>query len=465
MLFNSYEFLFIFLPLVWLLFYFSNQFGFIKKNHILLFSSIFFYSYWIFNYIFLVFFIIFINFFFVKKLIKKKNQRLLIFAITINLLILLIFKYSDFILSNINYLFNINISYLNIPYPLAISFITFQNIIYLIDCYDDQIKKIKLNKYALFVLFFPQLIAGPITRYNNMQLQFNKKFKNINYDSLIKGFFLISIGLFKKIVIADKLAVYVNENYNSIYNLGFFETWFTSVAFTLQFYFDFSGYADIAVGLGLLFFINIPINFNSPLKSTSMIEFWQRWHLTLTSFLTNYIYLPIIKNFNEINMKNIAISTTITFFIAGLWHGPSWNFIFFGLWNGMLIIINQMIKKTKYDYHKFIKFCVTFICINIGFIFFRSENLNDAFHLITNLFNFSSLINTNMNNLFNYVLSKKFTFFILFVGFSLIFLKKNSNQYIENFRPKLKFLIAIVLMFVISTLNLGSPNEFIYFKF
>ena len=131
----------------------------------------------------------------------------------------------------------------------------------------------------------------------------------------------------------------------------------------------------------------------------------------------------------------------------------------------MLIIINQMIKKTKYDYHKFIKFCVTFICINIGFIFFRSENLNDAFHLITNLFNFSSLINTNMNNLFNYVLSKKFTFFILFVGFSLIFLKKNSNQYIENFRPKLKFLIAIVLMFVISTLNLGSPNEFIYFKF
>ena len=124
-----------------------------------------------------------------------------------------------------------------------------------------------------------------------------------------------------------------------------------------------------------------------------------------------------------------------------------------------------MIKITKYDYHKFVKFCVTFICINIGFIFFRSENLNDAFHLITNLFNFSSLINTNMNNLFNYVLSKKFTFFILFVGFSLIFLKKNSNQYIENFRPKLKFLIAIVLMFVISTLNLGSPNEFIYFKF
>ena len=230
---------------------------------------------------------------------------------------MLIFKYSDFILSNINYLFNINISYLNIPYPLAISFITFQNIIYLIDCYDDQIKKIKLNKYALFVLFFPQLIAGPITRYNNMQLQFNKKFKNINYDSLIKGFFLISIGLFKKIVIADKLAVYVNENYNSIYNLGFFETWFTSVAFTLQFYFDFSGYADIAVGLGLLFFINIPINFNSPLKSTSMIEFWQRWHLTLTSFLTNYIYLPIIKNFNEINMKNIAISTTITFSLQG----------------------------------------------------------------------------------------------------------------------------------------------------
>ena len=130
----------------------------------------------------------------------------------------------------------------------------------------------------------------------------------------------------------------------------------------------------------------------------------------------------------------------------------------------MLIIINQMIKKTKYDYHKFIKFCVTFICINIGFIFFRSENLNDAFHLITNLFNFSSLINTNMNNLFNYVLSKKFTFYT-FCGLFINFLKKNSNQYIENFRPKLKFLIAIVLMFVISTLNLGSPNEFIYFKF
>jgi alginate O-acetyltransferase complex protein AlgI len=465
MLFNSHEFLFIFVPLVWFLFYLSNQFGFIKKNHILLFSSIFFYSYWIPNYIFLVFFIILINFNFGKSLIKQKNNKLLIFAIVINVLILLIFKYSVFILSNLNFLFNLNFTYPNIPYPLAISFITFQNIIYLIDCYDDQIKKIKFNRYALFVLFFPQLIAGPITRYSNMQLQFNKKFNNINYESLTKGFFLISIGLFKKIIIADKLAVFVNENYNSIYNLNFFETWFTSIAFTLQFYFDFSGYADIAVGLGLLFFIKIPINFNSPLKATSMIEFWQRWHLTLTSFLTNYIYLPIIKNFKEISMRNIAVSTTITFFVAGLWHGPSWNFILFGLWNGILIIINQMIKKTNFNCNKLIKFIVTFTCINIGFIFFRSENLNDAFHLIISLFNFSSLINIDFNFLFNYILSKKLTFLILFSGFFIIFLKKNSNQYIENFRPKFKFLIAIVLMFVISTLNLGSPNEFIYFKF
>jgi len=261
------------------------------------------------------------------------------------------------------------------------------------------------------------------------------------------------------------LAILVNQNYNVINNLTSIEAWISSICFTLQFYFDFSGYADIAVGLALLFMIQIPFNFNSPLKSTSIIEFWQRWHLTLTSFLTNYIYIPILKNLRVINIKNIAISTTITFFIAGLWHGPSWNFIFFGLWNGLLLIINQILRKYKITSFKFINYVITLICINIGFIFFRTENLNDAFLIILKLFDFNSLFNQLNSALLLYILSEKVTFLTMIIAFMIISLKKNSNNYIEKFKPKLKFLLATIFMFSFSILYLNRTNEFLYFKF
>lgn len=465
MLFNSFEFLFIFLPIVLLFFYTANFYKFTDKNNILIISSITFYSFWIFNYIYLILAIVISNFLFGKKLIKSKSFKILLYSIIFNVILLLFFKYYDFLIKNINFIFNSNFKELDLPYPLAISFITFQNIIFLIDCYDSQIKKITFKKYTVFALFFPQLIAGPITRFNIMNNQFNKKIFSFKYSLFSKGIFIISIGLFKKIVIADKLAILVNQNYNVINNLTSIEAWISSICFTLQFYFDFSGYADIAVGLALLFMIQIPFNFNSPLKSTSIIEFWQRWHLTLTSFLTNYIYIPILKNLRVINIKNIAISTTITFFIAGLWHGPSWNFIFFGLWNGLLLIINQILRKYKITSFKFINYVITLISINIGFIFFRTENLNDAFVIIFKLFDFNSLFNQINTSLLIYILSEKVTFLTIIVAFMIISLKKNSNNYIEKFQPKLKFLLATIFMFSFSILYLNRTNEFLYFKF
>ncbi len=465
MLFNSLEFLFIFLPIVLLLFYVVNFYKLTDKNNILIFSSLIFYSFWIFNYIYLILAIVISNFLFGKKLIKTKSFKVLLCSILFNIILLLFFKYFDFLIKNINFIFNSNFKELRLPYPLAISFITFQNIIFLIDCYDSQIKKITFKKYAVFSLFFPQLIAGPITRFNLMNDQFSKKIFSFNYNYLSKGIFIISIGLFKKIVIADKLAILVNQNYDSLSQLSSLEAWISSICFTLQFYFDFSGYADIAVGLALLFMIQIPFNFNSPLKSTSIIEFWQRWHLTLTSFLTNYIYIPILKNLKVINIKNIAISTTITFFIAGLWHGPSWNFIFFGLWNGVLLIINQIFRKYKINLFKQINYVITLICINIGFIFFRTENLNDAFLIIIKLFDFRSLYTDINSNLLSFLLADKVTSFTMIIAFLIISLKKNSNKYLEKFKPKLKFLLATIFMFSFSILYLNRTNEFLYFKF
>lgn len=465
MLFNSLEFLFIFLPVVLLLFYAVNFYKITDKNNILIISSLIFYSFWIFNYIYLLIVIVISNFLFGKKLIKSKSLKILLYSIIFNLILLLFFKYYDFLIKNINFIFDSNFNELNLPYPLAISFITFQNIIFLIDCYDSQIKRITFKKYTVFVLFFPQLIAGPITRFNLMNDQFTKKIFSFKYSFFSKGIFIISIGLFKKIVIADKLSILVNQNYDVVNNLTSFEAWISSICFTLQFYFDFSGYADIAVGLALLFMIKIPFNFNSPLKSTSIIEFWQRWHLTLTSFLTNYIYIPILKNLNVINIKNIAISTLITFFVAGLWHGPSWNFIFFGLWNGVLLIINQIFRKYKVNSFKAIKFIITLICINIGFVFFRTENLNDAFIIILKLFDFHSLFINLNSSLLSYIMSEKVTFLTMIIGFLIISLKKNSNDYIEKFKPKLKFLLATIFMFSFSILYLNRTDEFLYFKF
>lgn len=481
MLFNSYLFLFFFLPLVLFLFY-NFKHSFVTSRIILIISGLIFYSHWNINFLPIIICSVLLNFFFGHILLRVKKKKFLIMFIFINILILGIFKYTDFIILNLNVLFNQNIKLWNIQFPLAISFFTFQQITYLVDCFNNVIKKKKFLDYSLFVVFFPQLIAGPIVKFNYLVKQFNFG-KNFFLDHFPLGFFILSIGLFKKLVLADNFAHVVNSGYLNSANLDFIQGWFVSFCFMFQFYFDFSGYIDIATGVALMFGVVLPQNFNSPYKATNLVDFWQRWHITLTSFLTNYIYLPIAKSFSNLTFLKSSILIIFVFFISGLWHGPSWLFIIFGLMHGFGIILNQIVSKYQIiNLNKKISWGLTFTYVNISLVFFRSESFEQASNIFKSMFFFNgvslpSYFNGYVNlgekisyeGLFNYLgisTISKFYFLILMIfSFLIIFRKENSYDFLKSFKCNYRYLLFSITIFLLSINRINSGIEFIYFKF
>lgn len=380
MLFYTSAYLLIFLPIALLSFFFGKYLK-IDRKIILILLSIFFYSWWNIYYLPVILSSIIINYYFYKKLTSKtiRRKNILLIGVALNILILVIFKYTDFIIQNINFIFSTNIDYLNLPFPLAISFFTFQSIAFLVNVYDNEILNVKLKEFFLFILFFPQLIAGPIVKYNNMTPQFNNE-DNWRFDkrNFIIGLIILFIGLIKKIYFAGTLSEFVDIGHQNINELKFLSSWLLSFCFTFQFYFDFSGYVDMAIGSALMFNIVLPQNFNSPLKATSIIDFWQRWHMTLTNFLNNFIYNPLLRSLSNINFLNSMIITFFVFLIAGIWHGPSWNFILFGAFHGFGLIVNHIYKKyINLNLSKYIFWFLTFNFVNISFIIFRTNEINN----------------------------------------------------------------------------------------
>ena len=389
MLFHSNSYLLVFLPIVFFLYFFQYKNFKFPKILTLSIASVIFYSAWNIYFLPLIIFIIFFNFYFCKKLKKKKNYLLSI--IFFNLFLLIIFKYSDFLIENINFLLQLNITKLNLPFPLALSFVTFQMIAFLVDYYDGYVKKINIKDFFLFIIFFPQLIAGPIVRYNDMIAQYkNPKNKKININNIFVGLILIIIGFLKKSILADNLGVFVDSIYIDTTGISFYQSWLTSIAFTFQIYFDFSGYVDMATGSALLFNIKLPQNFDSPFKANSLINFWQRWHMTLTSFLTNYIFNPCVRSLKEITFIKMMFLIIMVFIICGFWHGPSWMYGIFGLMHGLGLAINHTFNKFfKTKLKGIISWFLTFNFVNFTFIFFRSKNLEQSFDMIQAMFNFN----------------------------------------------------------------------------
>ena len=281
-----------------------------------------------------------------KHYLSKKS--LLQFGLLFNIGLLVYFKYMDFFITNTNSLFNTNIELLHLALPLAISFFTLQQIAFLIDSHEGLVKEKNLLNYIIFVTFFPQLIAGPIVHHKEMMPQFaNIRNKVKNYKNVAIGLFIFNIGLFKKVVIADTFSVWATAGFDTALTLNLIEAWATSLSYTFQLYFDFSGYTDMAIGAALLFNIKLPINFNSPYKATGMIDFWQRWHITLSSFITTYIYTPLLRSFDNLTFHKAMFATVITFLIAGLWHGASWMFVIFGGLHGLGLITQSLLEKKE----------------------------------------------------------------------------------------------------------------------
>ena len=400
MLFNSYEFVF-FLTSTLVLFHLASRRSETAGRWTLLVCSLAFYSYWNLNNLALIFFSIIFNYTLAGISIRRReagqsNLALLISGITINLAILAYFKYLNFIINNINTLDGISIASFDLVLPLAISFFTFQQIAYLIDVQKGGNRNYSFSQYALFVAFFPQLIAGPIVHAKEMLPQFSRMTKtSLQASNLAVGLTIFGLGLFKKVVIADNIAPYSDALFDAAAlgaNLTFIEAWGGVLAYTLQIYFDFSGYSDMAVGLGRCFGIRLPINFLAPYKATSIIEFWRRWHITLSRFLRDYIYFPLGGNRKAPSRRAVNIVTTML--LGGLWHGAGWTFVLWGGLHGVYIVLNHLWRSLLGEHLNFRStfmarmyggFCfgLTFFCVCIAWVFFRANSLESATEILS----------------------------------------------------------------------------------
>jgi alginate O-acetyltransferase complex protein AlgI len=477
MLFNSYNYLLIFLPTVFVTYYILNSFKSKNLNKIfLIIISLIFYTYLDiknFTIIFTSIVINYIGYFFLRK---KKNIITLFFFLTINLLILGYYKYYNFILKIFFYTYEENYIQKNLIIPLAISFFTFQQLAFLVDVYKKKISKVKIYDYVLFVIFFPQLIAGPILNYRDTYYQFSRFIlKKINFTNIRNGLILISFGLFKKVIIADYFSIIVNNSYDNIDKLNFLSSWIATLSFTFQIYFDFSGYIDIAIGSALLFNFTLPINFNSPYKSTNIREFWNRWNITLSNFLKNYVYIPI--GGNKISSITTCRNLLITFIIGGLWHGAGWNFIIWGFLHALALIIINFFKKINCKLNKFIAWFLTFNFINITWIFFKIDNFQEALLVLKNMFTLKKIILpiflskyfnfdfAEYGNAFSLIEDKNKTIIFFILSLVIIFFAPNNNQYIYNKKHKLKIAFIAGIAFIVSIIGINKTSVFIYFNF
>jgi len=490
MLFNSYSFIFIFLPLAVLIYFLSCRYWPAKVARlVLLISSLIFMSLWnIYCALVLISSVLF-NYLLGLTLSKaiaaaNKPRKKLIFIAAIggNILLLGFFKYTNFFLTNINDFFSAQVSLINLIIPIGISFYTFMQIAWLVDIYRNGGFRYSLIDYCLYVTFFPYVISGPIAYHKEIIPQFESENAGIfNTATLCRGIFIFTLGLFKKTAIADTLAIIANGGFDAHSALSFTEAWLTSLSFTMQLYFDFSGYTDMAIGIALLFNINIPANFNSPYKALDIREFWRRWHITLSRFLRDYIYIPF--GGNRTGEIRTLINLLLTFLIAGLWHGAAWTFIFWGFLHGLALVVHRLWLKTGFHLNKFFAWILTFNFVNMAWVFFRAKNWEDAFNIIKGMAGFNGILISphQADNPFWQKLTvigikfgewrahlpdtENFIYFLCLVMIPFVLLTKNSNQLLEKFSPNWRNALAIALLMICGLLLLNDASVFLYFRF
>ena len=364
--------------------------------------------------------------------------------------------------------------------PLAISFFTFQQIAYLVDSYRAETHEYDFLNYAVFVAFFPQLIAGPIVHHKEMMPQFsNVRNKVKNYHNIALGLFIFSIGLFKKVVIADTFAIWATNGFDVAEKLNLIEAWITSLSYTLQLYFDFSGYTDMAIGTALLFNIKLPINFNSPYKATSIQDFWRRWHITLSRFLKDYIYIPLGGNRNGEARTYTNLFTT--FLLGGIWHGAGWTFVFWGVLHGMALVVHRAWHELGFKMNTILAWFITFNFINIGWVFFRAKEFEDAIKVLKGMIGMTgiTLPNTFSSKLSflsrygvefgNFIVETGgdgyYTLMWLMSSMVLVLAFKNSMEQLNTFKISKKTVWFSGVLFTVGILSMNKVSEFLYFNF
>ena len=472
MVFSSNVFLIYFLP-IFLIFYFISPEKW--RNVVLLLFSLVFYAYGAPDFILLLVGSCVANFYLVKLMHnsenKLKKKLYCAAAIIISLGLLIYYKYANFFIDNINLLLEAfgahAITFAKVLLPIGISFFTFQSITYVIDTYRGNNQPMeRLHDYVLYIMMFPQLIAGPIVRYCDIEQEI--RHRDYNWGEALQGFYRFIIGLSKKVLISDVIGIQVDKMLAG--DIALFDTataWITIVGYTMQLYFDFSGYSDMAIGLGKIMGFHFPENFDNPYNSRSITEFWRRWHMTLGAFMRNYLYIPL--GGNRCSKSRMYFNLWIVFLLSGFWHGANWNFLIWGAYHGIWLVLERMGLKKFYDkIGKIPSVLITFVLAVIGWVFFRIENFNDAITFISRMFVFDF-------NMIATVYDKQF-FFTLIVAliFSFICLlpfgkKIHDFVFYTNYNKTQNIIIwliaVIVLLFCLGALNVAGFSPFIYFRF
>jgi alginate O-acetyltransferase complex protein AlgI len=506
MLFNSSAFVFIFMPVVFAGFFLLAKINQRLAVGWLAIASIFFYAYWSILALPILVISILVNYGFgilISRENLKHRQSVLVLAIVANLAALGYCKYVNFFIDNINeirILMDLNaLDSVSIILPIGISFFTFTQIAFLIDSYQGKVKESNFIHYTLFVSFFPHLLAGPLLHHKQMMPQFSMA-KNfvIQHEKIVIGLSIFAIGLAKKVLIADTLNSYVASFHDNLLqetNPNFLASWTASIGYTFQLYFDFSGYSDMAVGAALLLGIWMPFNFNSPFRATSIIDFWQRWHITLTKYVGDYLYTPITLKFMRLSQGfpsvfetffSMVIPTVIIFLILGFWHGANWTYVVFGGMHGFYIVINHLWRKffplpnkknksnQRYKSMKMVAaWVLTFLAVNAAFVMFRSDSVTSAFDIYKGMLGLNGYSLGHMPNIYAWIAGLKYTLLAIGSAFLIIFSMPNTisvDSFLTKKLPR-KTMTAYASMAILIAIIYGLlqvnfyESPFLYFQF
>ncbi|MCT7988536.1 MBOAT family O-acyltransferase [Laspinema olomoucense] len=491
MLFNSYVFIFGFLPVTLLVYFGLIRLRYLKAAIVwMAIASLFFYGYWNPPYLLLLLLSISLNYGFGRAIASSplrsdRAKFLLIVGILINLAFIGYYKYAEFFLSSLNQVFNWTWQSPDIVLPLAISFYTFTQIAYLVDAYRGETKdsNYDLVTYSLFVSFYPQLIAGPILRHDELIPEF-RSLRNFIFSekNFALGLTLFILGLSKKMLIADNLSPWVALVFNNAESVTFVEAWIGALSYTFQLYFDFSGYSDMAIGLGWMVNINLPINFNSPYKASSMIDFWRRWHITLSAFLRDYLYIPL--GGNRKGETRRIINLMVTMLLGGLWHGAGWTYVIWGGMHGLFLCINHSWRKLGISLPKFVGVTVTFLAVVASWVVFRAATFQDALELLQAMAGMKAVIlPTHYQGILGWLspLGLKFqpvatlaylprwgvelNSLILLGVLLIVMLLPNALEMVQKFKTNWVWTVGIASLAAGCFISLNQVSEFLYFQF
>ena len=452
----------------------------------LLVMSLWFYAYFNTSYLIIILISIAANFLFTRILDASScssiRKFILCFAVFVNIGLLFYYKYFDFFLINVNHLFHTDYTLHNILLPLGISFFTFQQVSYVVDAYRGEVLSYNFLQYASFVTYFPQLIAGPIVTHDELIPQFmDESKKHFNWNNFSKGLYIFSLGLAKKVLIADTFGNAVNYGFSAVTTLDTTNAILTTLAYTIQIYFDFSGYCDMAIGIGQMMNLDLPVNFDSPYKAFTITEFWSRWHKTRTRFFTRYVYIPL--GGSRQGTWRTYINVMIVFFASGLWHGANYTFIVWGLMHGCFNVFTRHFKKQFSDLHPALNWIITFLFVSAAWVFFRADSISDAVEILKRILwmEFGSVDSEIMDAF----LLPEIRFFIrnisaldvlqkqpeillsVFYGGALFLILgfKNAHEQMEAFRPTFGRLMFSGTLLVLSVLSFAGVSTFLYFNF